>query len=259
MTTQLSLGFWLEIVSIVALAVVVVFGLAGALVSRLRSGRSQRAVWLAAFTAVGLFLIGFGFGAERWLAPREAGTLARERTFVIRNNLPVGDTTTHFPAALEPEWESATATRVREPSAARTGAGWLVWIWMGGMFLVLGRAAIQRVALMVTVARNSAEAGKPLCSRIGELSRRVGLRHRVCVLEFPGIVSPAAFGWRRPTILVPHGFESVQTQPARDAMLLHELAHLVARDPFWFGVARLVVAALWWHPLSWWALVGSRE
>jgi hypothetical protein len=36
-------------------------------------------------------------------------------------------------------------------------------------------------------------------------------------------------------------------------MLVHELAHLSAGDPAWQGVADLVAAALWWHPLVWWS------
>src|SRR5262249_37830679 len=45
----------------------------------------------------------------------------------------------------------------------------------------------------------------------------------------------------------------------QEAMLAHELAHLMAHDPAWHFIAQLVTAMLWWHPVAWWALAQFRS
>src|SRR5262249_6650548 len=49
------------------------------------------------------------------------------------------------------------------------------------------------------------------------------------------------------------GFGEDFTAAEQEAMLAHELGHLAGRDPAWHLLADLVTAALWWHPLAWWA------
>src|SRR5205823_5993694 len=61
------------------------------------------------------------------------------------------------------------------------------------------------------------------------------------------------FGIFRPTISLPKDFCKQFTAEQREAMLIHELAHLAARDPLWYLLAEIVTGLLWWHPLVWWS------
>jgi hypothetical protein len=55
-----------------------------------------------------------------------------------------------------------------------------------------------------------------------------------------------------PTVGLPERFQARFAPTKQEAMLAHELAHLAARDPFWFLLADLAAAFLWWHPAVWW-------
>jgi hypothetical protein len=69
----------------------------------------------------------------------------------------------------------------------------------------------------------------------------------------PGLRGPMVFGVRRPTLVLPAAFAEAFTPDQQRAVLAHELGHLAAHDPAWQLLAEVVTAALWWHPLAWWA------
>jgi hypothetical protein len=52
---------------------------------------------------------------------------------------------------------------------------------------------------------------------------------------------------------VPANFTETFSAPEQEAVLLHELAHVAARDSLWHLFAETVTALFWWHPLAWWA------
>jgi TonB family protein len=64
---------------------------------------------------------------------------------------------------------------------------------------------------------------------------------------------PVTFGWRRPVVLLPPGFDSLAADAQR-AVLCHELFHVRRRD--WLAIVgeEVVRAAFWFHPAVWWAL-----
>ncbi|MCB1125063.1 MAG: biopolymer transporter ExbD, partial [Verrucomicrobiae bacterium] len=244
-----------EAVIVPALAVIVTFGGAAALVARFRSGQRRRAVWLAAFVATGLFLAAFASGASRWRYVDEAPPPRPEPRFIVRNNLPVGDSAaTGNTVTPLPEDFSQPPEAVLRAATGPTNTLWPAWLWLGGIVLVLARTAGQRIVFDLVILRKSDAAGADLRERVHELAAELGMRGRVRVRMVSGLLSPVAHGTWRPTVFVPEEFDSAHSVRERDAMLAHELAHLAARDPFWHGTARLLVAALWWHPLAWWAL-----
>jgi hypothetical protein len=75
----------------------------------------------------------------------------------------------------------------------------------------------------------------------------------VSVRVWGRINGPVAFGFVQPTIAIPPDFSLRFSREQREAMLAHELAHLNLGDPVWFGLADVLCALLWWHPLVWWS------
>ncbi len=67
------------------------------------------------------------------------------------------------------------------------------------------------------------------------------------------LAGPIAFGALRPGVGLPADFWTAHSRAEQDAMLIHELAPHAARDPLWLALADLLLTALWWHPLVWWA------
>jgi beta-lactamase regulating signal transducer with metallopeptidase domain len=55
----------------------------------------------------------------------------------------------------------------------------------------------------------------------------------------------------RPTILLPRDMTAELEARSRDAIIVHELAHVMRGDFAWQFVLRVVQAALWFHPLIW--------
>ncbi|MCD6338724.1 MAG: hypothetical protein J7M29_05015, partial [Verrucomicrobia bacterium] len=237
---------WIELFAAPALAGAAVFGAAGALAARRLSGRRQRAIWLTAFAALGWFLLGLGMGADRWLRSASVPSAPPvKRAFRVRE-APV------FLADASLTGEGApvapTVSAVAEPAYG----WWPAWLWLGGAFLLLGRMGLQRLGWAITTRRARRPGTDALQARVEILARRLGMRRRVRVFVSPELLSPAAWGVWRPVIMTPEDFASAQDERRQDAMLLHELAHLALHDPLWHTAARMVVAALWWHPLAWW-------
>jgi len=87
------------------------------------------------------------------------------------------------------------------------------------------------------------------------LARRLGVRRPVRLRRSFGEAMPMTWGVLRPTVLLPAG---VNQWPSgrRQAVLLHELAHVKRLDWVTQLMARIVCAVYWWHPLAW---VGARR
>jgi hypothetical protein len=117
--------------------------------------------------------------------------------------------------------------------------------------LLLGRFCLARLWLE-RCRRAAASAGEDSLLLIARWQDSFALR-RVHSQVWAGLRGPVAFGVFRPSIALPPDFAARFSHAEREAMLAHEMAHLAARDPFWWMVSDAVVALAWWHPLVWWA------
>ncbi len=64
---------------------------------------------------------------------------------------------------------------------------------------------------------------------------------------------PIVIGFRQPAIIVPTDLIESADGAKRDAILAHELAHIVRGDLRWQLLERVVGVVLWFHPLVWYA------
>ena len=248
--------FWLRTLGVPALQVTALLALAGLLTAKLPAARNRRVGWLAAFAAAGLLVAASFLGADRQVAAWLAAKPAPERVFRVRTNLPVdGANLESLPAN---GGESTLRGVAPEPNAApptvtAKAVWWPAWLWLAGSAVLLGRKLIWRGVFAFWWRGRQAEASPELFAHVAEVARRLGFNRRVRVIASPALVCPIAFGVLRPTVGLPGNFATAHGAREREAMLAHELAHLAARDPFWLGLADLLAAVLWWHPLVWWA------
>lgn len=127
----------------------------------------------------------------------------------------------------------------------------IVAIWAAGSVTCAG-IAIVRVRRFLPVLRCGA-LDEGLQRRLYELAGRIGLGRSPSVRLVPGRVCPMvwwAFG--RPRLLLPAALWAGLDDAKRDALILHELAHLKRRDHWVRIVELLATAAYWWDPLVWW-------
>jgi len=127
-------------------------------------------------------------------------------------------------------------------------SAWLLWAGLAGLLLLryASRLGLLRRRLS---AREIIESSPERCALV-QLSRRAGLRRAPRLTESDSIGSPLAFGLgRRAEICVPtraiHELEDDQFC----AMLGHEVAHHMRRDPLRLTITQLLQAAFFFQPL----------
>jgi beta-lactamase regulating signal transducer with metallopeptidase domain len=88
-------------------------------------------------------------------------------------------------------------------------------------------------------------------ARLDFFTRAAGLRAAPRLAESELLSVPVTFGVRSPAILLPAGWRD--WEPAElDAVLAHEISHVVRRDALAERLALLHRAIFWFSPLSWW-------
>lgn len=157
------------------------------------------------------------------------------------------------PATLE------HAPRISAPGSSGKAAAsdigfitWLALLWFGGSVLVAGRVCLAHFCLALLRRRPGNVTDKLFLRRFNTLASTLTVGPRVRAIQSARLKGPIAFGVIRSTVALPMGFSTRFDEAKQDAMLLHELAHLAARDPFWYLLADLSTIVLWWHPLVWW-------
>jgi len=244
-------AFWAEFFAVLAVEAALLV-IAAVLAQRfVRSETWRRTLWQACFVALAILLASEINGAR----PAMKGLFAREQTSPPLRAVMSPAPLPHIVRSAPDQARSGNPV-VMQPAKSKIKMGdesWPGLLWIGGL-LVLAALAIVRRAFLARFRRQCRPAeAAPLLAQIEALGRQLGIKDRVHVVTSDRLVSPIAFGVLRPTICVPTNFGEVFRPPEQEAVLLHELAHVAARDSIWLCVADAVLAAFWWHPLVWWA------
>jgi hypothetical protein len=111
-------------------------------------------------------------------------------------------------------------------------------LWCGVALVLLLRTIFDHLAVRRLFARSYVAVG--VVARHPPVSIRVS----------PDVAVPVAGGWWRPFILLPA--EALRWEDARlQAVLSHETAHAVRRDPITSTGASIACALYWFNPLVW--------
>lgn len=222
----------------IAIRVTVIVGLAlltaGAL--RRRSAALRHAVLTAGLVAAAL-APAVSLLVPAWtVALPDAASLDDPRPREVRA-LPVDITLTAAPAS------ETDASSTSLPLASVLAAAWA----MGSLltFTLLGRTLYG--------VRTATSAGTVLVGDRWQRLRResaalVGFRGDVELRSVTGIPAPAAWGFRRPYVLLPSAARHWDDERVVHAVA-HELAHVARRDWAVLLGAAAVQALYWWHPL----------
>ena len=195
----------------------------------------------------------FEFAVEEPLtAPTEND---RRPAVAAAKTIPV-ETEETVPAGDQVSDNAQPSTHVPLASAAATGIAWKQWA--GGLlaiWFVLSTAAIGGfVALWVAFWRLTSDrrslSGGPLYDQLRRLLDNSGFGRHVELNCSDRLTRPAALGVFRLQICVPKRALNDLDGPQQRAMLAHELAHLVRRDPLWMLAARTLEIVLLFQPLN---------
>jgi beta-lactamase regulating signal transducer with metallopeptidase domain len=92
----------------------------------------------------------------------------------------------------------------------------------------------------------------PELSALARLRAHFGLRRPVRVVVSEDCHEPAVHGHARPVIVVPTDLSRQMSSAELEALLAHEVAHVVRGDNLRSSLARVACSLLWFHPLAWW-------
>jgi bla regulator protein BlaR1 len=127
----------------------------------------------------------------------------------------------------------------------------VVVAWLLGLLLMSGRLAggllyASRLRWVGTQA-----LGAEWQQRLAVLARRAGVRQPVALLESARVAGPVVLGHLRPVILLPLGAVAGLSPALLEALLAHELAHIVRRD-YLLNLGLAVAEVLFfYHPAVW--------
>ncbi len=126
----------------------------------------------------------------------------------------------------------------------------MVGIWAVGVLAACARWIAAAIGARRLVARSrpfNDEAWRRDAIRLGY---DLGLRRPATLRTGDSLVSPVAWGVRRPVLLLPAG-AAEWSDERREAVLMHELAHVRRRDCLTGLIAEAACALHWFDPLAW--------
>ena len=161
----------------------------------------------------------------------------------------------------------ATTLQLTAPQSATTTTGtnaapaaltrWVPSVWQGfllawivvavaiGGWLLMGFIAVHRIVRRATPLDARAWSG-PLY----ELADRLGIDRTPRIVRSTDVRMPFAAGLVTPTIVLPAECDGWDDE-RRQAVLMHELAHIRRNDLLGHTLGRIACAIYWFHPLVW--------
>lgn len=131
-------------------------------------------------------------------------------------------------------------------------AKWLVLFWFTGFLIFLLR--FSGSFLYVNRLKNYKvfQVDERWNANLRELSGKIGIRQTVKLAESALARIPMAIGYLKPVILLPLGTLSGVPPQQIDAILLHELAHILRKDYLLNIIQSIVELMFFYHPVTWW-------
>ena len=132
----------------------------------------------------------------------------------------------------------------------------LLSIWLTGFALIL--AVWWRRWLQIAAAVRAAspvERGREL-DTLRRLETIGGIARPVALVSSSSSLEPGVFGIAKPVLLWPHTIGTHLGDDQVEAIIAHEVMHVLRRDNLAAAFHMFIEAVFWFHPMVWW--VGAR-
>ncbi len=128
---------------------------------------------------------------------------------------------------------------------------WIVGMWLIGVFLL----ALWNTGGWVVVQRLRNRAIQPMAQnaqqRLAQFAERLRISRPVRLVESLLVETPTVIGWLKPVILLPANLVTGLSPAELDAILAHELAHIVRHDYLVNLLQTITETMLFYHPAVW--------
>lgn len=133
----------------------------------------------------------------------------------------------------------------------------VVALWAFISFLLLAFYAIGGCKLSRLARRAASVSEEDWTHASSCIASRLGVNRHVHLLHSAEIEVPITFGVVHPKIVLPADYAEWNAQ-RRDAVLLHETAHIARWDALTHHISQLASAIYWFNPLAWMAARNAR-
>jgi beta-lactamase regulating signal transducer with metallopeptidase domain len=240
-----------SVVVLVAKATIILLAAAGvSWVMQRASAGARHLVWLV---TLGVLLV---VPALAVWGPVPVPVLSRPA--IARHTAAVAAPPSSRAPAAAPEHASTAVSVPFEPRFAIGQRQMVEVVWGGIVLLILASFAWSGLAVRRIVRRARVLDGHGWVGPLVEVADRMGLDETPRLLVSGDTKMPFACGVFAPTIVLPEECEGWSLE-RRQAVLLHELAHVRRRDLMGHMLGRVVCAAYWFHPLVWMAATRLRS
>lgn len=192
------------------------------------------------------------------MAPRASTTIVEHDAGVHANTLPQGDGAATLPNVSAPSSIHGSPQLAQVPLSQRALAilsswiPWLVPLWVIGVLAL----SLWNLITWCLVQRLASSHTLPVDAALQQLARRLagrlGLAQLVRLAQSPAVNSPVVIGMFKPLILLPISIITELPVSQLEALIAHELAHVLRHD---YLVNLLQIGTetlLFYHPATWW-------
>ncbi len=126
----------------------------------------------------------------------------------------------------------------------------MLTVWIGGVFVLMLRLAFSLG--WVRHLRTSSFESTEIQESLNTIVSRLRLKIKPVASESVHVQSPVTIGHLKPLILFPIGIINQLSPQEVEAILTHELAHIVRRDYLSNLIQSFIETLFYYHPVTWW-------
>jgi bla regulator protein blaR1 len=148
------------------------------------------------------------------------------------------------------------------PAMSGIASAFVIGIWVSGALLVLVRAAWHWSRLAVHTRQSPPVHDGIVYDTLRRLERAEGIGNPTAIVVSSHSIEPGVIGIRSPVLIWPRHLTAGLTDTHIEAIVAHEVCHIVRRDNMLALMQIVVNAVFWFYPLVWWIsarLVDERE
>lgn len=155
--------------------------------------------------------------------------------------LPIAAVDQTIPEAMPPSSATTLLRQILPP---------VLSIWLFGSLLLVFRAAAGWYRLAAVLRRARPVSASHFIAPLEGALQSLGVQGtRPTLLVSPEVASPLAAGLWRPRVVLPEAIPAHVTSDQLQQILVHEIAHVVRRDPAVVLLQHIVAVLFWLHPL----------